>query len=122
MGLLSCSIPVLFFLVSGCALIDSVIVIEPKKEALATGAGYAMAGSKSADGDCAEASRDTGVSCRELQMAGKAGYEDGTSLKPIAKLPEGKDGSDDGQGSEFANLFRKLVKTGMRLYTWPAAD
>ncbi len=120
MGLLSCTIPVLFFLVSGCALIDSVIVIEPKKGARPAGTLMAKHGSA---GDGCDGASGKAPPCGGLRNAENAGYEDGTSLKPITKEPpegEGEAGAE-GQGSEFASLFKKLVKTGMRLYTWPEA-
>ncbi|MBE7414374.1 MAG: hypothetical protein HS130_03735 [Deltaproteobacteria bacterium] len=120
MGLLAYSIPVLFFLVSGCELIDSVIVIEPKKETRAMAAGSALAKKGALSGGCADASGRAPVPCGDLGKAGRAGYEDGSFIKPI---PENRkeDGASE-QGSGFASLMRKLVKTGMRLYAWPEAD
>lgn len=119
MGLLAYAIPVLFFLVSGCELIDSVIVIEPKKGTMAVAAGSAVA-KDGTPGDCADASGRAPVPCRDLSKAGKAGYEDGSFIKPIPEKRKA-DGVSE-QGSGFASLMRKLVKTGMRLYAWPEAD
>lgn len=101
---------------------DSVIVIdiEPKEEELAAHSGTVIAKRGSHDGGCSEASGGA-PACSDVRKAEKAGYEDGTSLKPIPKPPAGEEGTE-AEGSEFASLFRKLVKTGMRLYTWPEAE
>lgn len=101
-------------------MIDDVIVIESKKETRAMAAGT-VAKEGFAAGDCAGAPGKAPVHCRDIRSADKAGYEDGSSIRPIPKPTDGKNSASE-QDSGFANLFRKLVKTGMRLYTWPEAD
>gem|GEM_PF-6150673 len=105
---------------SGCSLVEQVIVIEPAKASKAavssaapSSSAPAVASARCSPGD----SSGTGCSPKALPKASSARYDSGPVLKPIEKTDEKKN-PEKAESSAFVSAVKSWIKTGLHLHGW----
>ncbi len=105
---------------SGCSLVEQVIVIEPRKADKAAVSSIApsrsapaVATARCSPGD----SSGHGCSPKALSKAYSARYDSGPVLKPIEKTDE-KNHPEKSESSAFVSAVKSWLKTGLHLHGW----
>lgn len=104
---------------SGCSLVEQVIIMEPRKSG--NGAVSSAAPSRSASVTAARCSpanpSGPGCSAKTPPKAYSASYDSGPVLKPVEKAPDKKP-PEAAESSAFVSAVKSWIKTGMHLHGW----
>lgn len=105
---------------AGCALVESVIEIEPREEARVTRKAGGQVALASSAGKCGPGSLlyPECASADVISKASSARYDNGPVLKPIKKGQENK--SEKTEDSFLVKAVKNWFRTGMQLHSWIA--
>ena len=104
---------------AGCSLVEQVVVIEHRKEAVKPSERTPSSGVSIASGPfkCAQGVSGPGCSGEVISKTYSARYDSGPVLKPIKKTPENKT-AEAREDSAFVSAVKSWIKTGLQLPGW----